>query len=102
MTLQLSGERHLLNAHKTMYLVFSGVDTSITPSENVSVIGEVWNCPSSGTSVICIGMAYLTHTTNHTVNKNTANWAKIIADAIESINGFSGKAGLIDHVRCHQ
>jgi hypothetical protein len=40
--------------------VYNGTDNSKNPSEEVKIIGEVWNCATSGTSIICIGVAQIT------------------------------------------
>ncbi|MFH1101710.1 MAG: hypothetical protein V1726_06720 [Methanobacteriota archaeon] len=100
-TARLSGERYLQNGHKSLFSVYDGVDTSLTPSEEVSVIGEVWNCPVAGTSVICIGVAYRTHTTTSGVNRDTVSWEKIVTDPMGSIDHLVDTAGLIDNVLCH-
>ena len=93
-----SGERTLKNNHKTMYIVYRGIDTK--KDENVKIIGEVWNCATSGTSIICIGFAYVTNKDIPDV-ENTENWQKIIMDSSGTIDGFLGEEGLIDNVCCH-
>ncbi|MCK5261662.1 MAG: hypothetical protein KAJ44_05740, partial [Thermoplasmatales archaeon] len=52
---KLTGERTLLKKHKTMYMIYDGID--INRNEKIKIIGEVWNCGTSGTSIICIGIA---------------------------------------------
>jgi len=101
-TPKTTGERLINKSHMTMYFVYSGVDTSVSPAENVHVIGEVWNCQTSGTSIICIGVAYVTHTLNNTVYSDLANWKKMVMDPWGSIDGLTGEDGLLDHVVCHQ
>ena len=100
-TPRLTGERVLLNGHRTMYMVFSGIDTANESAGKVNVIGEVWNCATSGTSIICIGIAYTTHTMNQSTTTNTTNWKKIVIDKDTSIDYFKGENGLIPHVICH-
>lgn len=100
-TLQ-TGERYVLQAHISMFFEYRGKDTSLVPEEDVYVIGEVWNCQSSGTSVICIGLAYITHhTSNTTMVSNTSAWEKIVMDEIGSVDSITGLDGLITHVKCH-
>jgi hypothetical protein len=94
----ISGERTLQNSHKTMYILYDGIDTK--KDENVKIIGEVWNCATSGTSVICIGVAYVTNKEISDV-ENTENWQKIVMDSSGTIDGFIGEEGLIDNIHCH-
>ena len=93
-----SGERTLRNNHKTMYIVYDGIDTQ--KDEHVKIIGEVWNCDTSGTSIICIGVSYVTNKEIPDV-KNTENWQKIVMDSSGTIDGFLGETGLIDNIHCH-
>ena len=72
---KLTGERTILKKHKTMYMTYDGIDTN--RNEKIKIIGEVWNCGTSGTSIICIGIAYITNNGNPTI-KNTENWQKIV------------------------
>jgi len=94
----ISGERTLQNNHKTMYILYDGIDTK--KDENVKIIGEVWNCATSGTSVICIGVAYVTNKEISDV-ENTENWQKIVMDPSGTIDGFIGEEGLIYNIHCH-
>ncbi len=98
---EFTGERTLKNNHKTKYIIYDGEDIAKNPSEKVKVIGEVWNCGNSGTSIICIGVAQVTDNANNNSKENTANWDKIIKDELGSINGLPGKNGLIYNVKCH-
>lgn len=93
-----SGERIIQNNHKTSYVIYDGFD--INKNESVKIIGEIWNCATSGTSVICIGLAYITNNEILDVEK-LDNWQKIIMDSKGKINGFIGNYGLIDNVCCH-
>jgi hypothetical protein len=94
----ISGERILQNNHKTMYIVYDGLD--IKKNENMKIIGEIWNCANSGTSVICIGVAYVTNK-DISYAENTENWQKIVMDPSGTIDGFLGEEGLIDNIHCH-
>jgi len=93
-----SGVRTLRNNHKTMYIVYDGIDTQ--KDEHVKIIGEVWNSDTSGTFIMCIGVSYVT---NKEIpdEKNTENWQKIVMDSSRTIDGFLGETGLIDNIRCH-
>jgi hypothetical protein len=93
-----SGERTLQNNHKTMYILYDGIDTK--KDENVKIIGEVWNCGTSGASIICIGVAYVTNKEIPDV-ENTDNWQKIVMDPSGTIDSAFGEQGLIDNVHCH-
>lgn len=95
---KLTGERTLLKKHKTMYMIYDGID--INRNEKIKIIGEVWNCGTSGTSIICIGMAYITNNGNPTI-ENTENWQKIVMDPGGTIGSFTGEEGLIYNVHCH-
>ena len=94
---KLTGERTLLKKHKTMYMIYDGID--INRNEKIKIIGEVWNCGTSGTSIICIGIAYITN--NGSPTENTDNWQKIVMDPGGTIGSFTGEEGLIYNVHCH-
>lgn len=94
----ITGERTLHHAHKTIYIIYDGID--VEKNESVKVIGEVWNCAISGTSIICIGFAYVTNK-DVSEDENTEYWQKIVGDRQGSITGYDGEEGLIDNVICH-
>ena len=96
-----TGGRYILRAHQTMYMVYDGVDIQGNISKNVKIIGEAWNCQTSGTSIVCIGVAYITNMVGDTSVEQTENWKKIVMDDIGSIEGYSGSTGLIANVICH-
>lgn len=89
---KITGERLLKNGHKTMYVIYNGIDTSKNPCEQVKIIGEVWNCGKSGASVICLGFAQITDNAHNNSEINTTYWEKIVGD---------GEDGLIYNVICH-
>lgn len=95
---KLTGERTLLKKHKTMYMIYDGID--INRNEKIKIIGEVWNCGTSGTSIICIGIAYITNNGSPPI-ENTDNWQKIVMDPSGTIGNFTGEEGLIYNVHCH-
>jgi hypothetical protein len=95
---KLTGERTLLKKHKTMYMIYDGID--INNNKKIKIIGEVWNCGTSGSSIICIGIAYITNNESPNI-ENTENWQKIVMDPIGTIGNFTGERGLIYNVHCH-
>jgi hypothetical protein len=93
-----TGERTLFKNHKTMYVCYDGRD--MVKDENVKIIGEVWNCGTSGTSLICIGIAYVTNK-EYPELENRTNWEKIVSDPQGTIEHAFGEDGLLYHVTCH-
>lgn len=102
-TTEVSGGRILKNEHNTMYVMYDGNDTSKNPPEKIKIIGEVWNCGTSGTSVICIGVAQITDNLHENSEINISHWEKIIRDNVGTfgIAGFRGEDGMIYNVICH-
>jgi len=97
---EITGERTLNNKHKTTYILYNGSDTTKSPPEKIKIIGEFWNCGTSGTSIICIGFAQVTDYAHGNSMVNTTQWAKIIRDK-NGLEGFTGEDGLIFDVVCH-
>ena len=100
-TTKLVGERFLKNNHKTMYIIYDGYDTTKDPYEKIKIIGEVWNCGTSGVSVICIGVAQITDYVHNNSEENTIYWEKILRDENGVIENFTGEDGLIYNIKCH-
>lgn len=100
---EVSGERVLKNEHNTMYVIYDGNDTSKSPSEKIKIIGEVWNCGTSGTSIICIGLAQITDNAHNNSGVNISYWEKIVMDKAGTFGtgGFQGVDGLVYNVICH-
>jgi len=98
---EINGVRALKNKHKTTYILYDGNDTSKNPVEKIKIIGEVWNCGVSGTSVICIGIVQVTDNSHGDSNVNTTHWEKIVSDGPGMINGYADYDGLIYNVACH-
>lgn len=103
-TSEISGQRVTRNGeHKTSFLVYDGNDTSNESFEKIKIIGEYWNCGSSGTSIICIGVAWITDNVHNNSEIITTDWAKIVGDQ----EGTFGQGeyevidGLIFNVKCH-
>jgi len=101
--IKIMGERLLKNGHKTMYVIYNGNDTSKNPIERVKIIGEVWNCGKSGTSVICLGFAQITDNAHNISEINTKYWGKIVGDeeGTFGVKDFQREDGLIFNVICH-
>lgn len=103
---EINGNRVLKNGHITHYVIYNGTDNSKNPSEKIKIIGEAWNCPLSGTSVICIGFAQTTDNSGGNSYEYLDNWARIIKDKtgtfadIYNSNKFIGTNGLIYNVIC--
>jgi hypothetical protein len=97
---EITGERALNNKHKTTYIIYNGNDATKNPHEEIKIIGEFWNCGTSGTSIICIGFAQVTDYAHNNSTVNTTQWAKIIRDK-NGLAGFIGEDGLIYNVVCH-
>ena len=100
---EISGERVLKNEHNTMYVIYDGNDTSENPPEKIKIIGEIWNCRLSGTSVICIGVAQITDNSHNNSEINAIHWEKIVKDKLGTFGtgGFQGTDGLLYTVICH-
>ena len=95
----ITGERLLNEGHKITYVIYDGNDTSMEPYERIKIIGESWNCGTSGTSIICIGFAQITNDSQ----TNMVHWAKIVRDEEGTFGSaeFQGDDGLIYNVKCH-
>lgn len=102
-TTGISGGRILKNEHNTMYVMYDGNDTSKNPPEKIKIIGEIWNCGTSGTSVICIGVAQITDSLHDNSEVNISYWGKIVRDGVGTFGtgDFQGEDGLIYNVICH-
>ena len=98
---EITGERALVKGHKTRFMVYDGNETSGNQSNQFKIIGEVWNCGTSGTSIICIGVAQITDYNETTSSEDSTNWEKIVADPAGAINNIQGGSGLIYNVVCH-
>ena len=97
---KITGERTLNDGHKITYTIYDGNDTSMDPYERVKIIGESWNCGTSGTSVICIGFAQITDNLHDNSESNLTHWEKIVGSNAGFL-GFFSDNGLIYNVKCH-
>jgi hypothetical protein len=95
---EFSGQRTLLNSHKSKYLIYEGIDRE--KGLKIKLIGEIWNCGVSGTSIVCIGITYISNEKNQSI-MNYINWQKIIEDPDGNIENFIGLNGLIYNTKCH-
>jgi hypothetical protein len=100
---KITGKRILKNGHKTMYIIYNGTNISKNPNENIKIIGEVWNCGKSSTSIICLGYAQITDNKNNNANIYINYWQKIIGDeqGTFGLKDFQKEDGLIFNVICH-
>ena len=96
------GERTLKNGHKTLFIVYNGNITSKNPPEKIKIIGEIWNCEKSGTSIISLGVAQITDNKHNNSEINYKNWKKIINDQEGTFgSNFINVDGLIYNIICH-
>jgi len=99
---EITGERTLDNRHTSMYIIYEGNDTSKEPYERIKIIGETWNCGTYGTSIICIGVAWITDNAHNNSEIDTTYWGKIIRDRDGTFGeNLTGNDGLIFNVKCH-
>jgi len=106
----IQGERVLKNGHKTIFVIYNGTKILDNQADKVHIIGETWSCRESGTSIVVIGFAQTTNTSNGKTDENLEHWAKIVKDQANTF-GFSyynisdyifiGEEGLIFNVKCH-
>ena len=95
---EISGSRTLYQNHKSFYLIYEGIDVSNSENITVKLIGEVWTCDTTGSSIICIGIA---HTTQADGSKNLQQWSTLVMDLVGSIENCTGSDGLIYNILCH-
>lgn len=94
------GKRKINAGHESMFVSYTGNDTSKNPHEKIRIIGETWNCVVSGSSVICIGVAQISDNSHNFQGTNLSYWNQIVGDKIGSL-GFQNESGLIFNVICH-
>jgi len=93
----INGERSLENGAQSHFFVYNAT-TKDSPMEQVKIIGEVWNCVSTGASVLCHGYAQITMNAQSSTNRD--GWNTMIQDPQGSIEEYTGTEGLLYHVRC--
>ena len=94
------GKRKINDGHESMFVSYTGNDTSKIPNEQIRIIGETWNCVVSGSSVICIGFAQISDYSHNIQDTDLTYWGQIVGDKIGSL-GFQNESGLIYNVICH-
>ncbi len=95
---QTEGRRINSNNHHTYYVLYSGV--LLKNNESVRIIGEVWNCGVTGSSVVCVGIAYITNS-RYSNQQNLGQWQTLVSDPQGTIEGFTGSTGLLYNICCH-
>ena len=105
---KIEGERRIARGHETVYFTYNGtVEKNVSGlffiNEKVKIIGEVWNCEKSGTSIICVGIAQITEGFGQSDEKT---WEDIVQDPYGTFkdkdgNEIAGDYGLIYNVICH-
>ena len=100
---KLLGRRILENGHESLYIIYNGTDKTNLKDEDVRIIGEIWNCGMSGTSIVCTGVAQITDNIHNNSMKFFENWTKIIKDEAGTFGTelFTGDDGLISNIICH-
>ena len=93
-----TGRRMTSTNHQSIYQIYNGIEQE--KLAKVKIIGEVWNCGDSGSSIMCIGIAYINNSENPLID-NTENWEKIVMDPSGTIENHTGVIGLIYNIRCH-
>jgi len=93
------GNRMLTNEHTSLYITYHGSQEHHNTTRLFRVIGEIWNCGYSGTSILCYGFAYSTQ--ENSTEMSLDAWHQIIQNKEGSIEQASGMDGLLDHVQCH-
>ena len=93
-----AGSRILSQHHKSNFLIYDGVDISDKENRLVKLIGEVWICDSSGSSIICVGIAHVTQSDG---SENFQQWSIMVMDPVGSIDNCTGSDGLIFNIICH-
>jgi hypothetical protein len=99
---KIVGSRVLRNEHKTSFIIYNATDSNIASQQEIRIIGETWNCGISGTSIICIGVSWITNSSINNSIIDLSYWSDIISDG-EGFFGtdYKNENGLIYNVKCH-
>lgn len=90
------GERLLINGQQSRYFLYNA--SSEYPAwSHVRIIGEVWNCVSSGVSVLCHGYAVVS--LNNTTSLHSQHWDELVQDPQQTISSIAGE-GIIYTIHC--
>jgi hypothetical protein len=105
-----TGSRILASDYESLYFVYDGNATQaegdfFTRDAPVKILGEVWTCSSSRTSVAVVGLAQVADVRyvggNAIVEEpDDRNWREIVADPDGSIEGVTGRDGLVYNMEC--
>lgn len=108
----VEGTRTLADGSSTQYFVYSANVTKAgfftQKDAGAKLIGEVWNCEASRTSVVAIGFAQVSSRSTTaglllpggSSGVKLDTWRELVADKDGAIEGIKGERGLIDHVTC--
>lgn len=104
------GQRTLQDGHRTLFFVYTGKiraagEVFTTVDATAKILGEVWTCPESGTSVASVALAQVSSVRSLggipvATNTDTTNWREVAADPAGTIEGQRGADGLVYNVRC--
>lgn len=105
-----TGERTLESGYGSLWFVYDGNATQaqgqfFTRDAPVKILGEVWTCSSSRTSVAVVGLAQVADVRyiggSPVVSQpDDRNWREIVADPDGTIEGVTGDDGLVYNVVC--
>lgn len=106
----VEGARTLGDGHRTLFFVFDGNVTGTGPLFTTrdaasKILGEVWNCPESGTSVAAVGLAQVSTVRSVggvplPAEQDARNWRELAADPQGGVDGQRGADGLLYNARC--
>ncbi|MBI4394126.1 MAG: hypothetical protein HY556_10090 [Euryarchaeota archaeon] len=108
---ETGGERQLKSGHPAFFFEYNGtVERSgffTSSSAEAKIMGEVWNCQQSGTSVVSVALAQTTNVTTvggilRQTDENPMNWRELVSDPAATIDGFAGDLGLMWNVECRR
>ncbi len=105
-----TGTRDLAQGYGSRYFVYDGnvtqgEDSIFTRDARVRILGEVWTCQGSRTSIVAVALAQVTDVRYVggqpiLVQPDDQNWREVVADPQGSIDGIQGQLGLVYNVRC--
>jgi hypothetical protein len=99
---RIEGTRVLKNNHKTTFIIYNATDLDRESIQKIKIIGETWNCGNSGTSIICIGVAWITNNSINNSKIELIYWSNIINDKEGTFGiDYKNENGLIYNIKCH-
>ena len=99
---RIDGSRVLRNEHKTTFIIYNATDSNNERYQKIKIIGETWNCGVSGTSIICIGVSWITNNSIDNSKIDLIYWSNIINDKEGTFGiDYKNENGLIYNVKCH-